>query len=1225
VVKQDTTVLYAPIRAQLTDLLVLLSLLVASSLVLLRSQLLPLVTSLLQAKRDADMNEARIRSVVDNVADGLITIDEQGMIESFNPAAALMFGYSPQEVVGRNVDLLIPHHLKQAHASGMARYAGTGEATIVGRAGVEVQGLRKNGSEFPMQISIREMLVEGKRLFVGIVRDVSERRQVEQEMRAAEERFRLVSQATNDMVWDLDFATNQTWWNEVVTRLGYGPAEVDSGPEWWRDRIHPEDRDELLHNINCELERGCQSWTMEYRFRKADGSYVHIHDRAYIIRDSAGNPTRAIGAMMDITERKLAEADRARSEARFSKVFNLSPVAITITRVEDGAFLDVNQAMLQMLGYEREELIGSSTVAISFWSTPEERAAMVERIVRAGAVRDLPMRGRTKGGALLDLLISVEMVELNDDSYLFCFLTNITERKRAEEALRESEEKFRSIVETTKDWIWWMDPQGRVLYANPAVEDILGYRPEELLGTNFLNLLHDDEQVEVAAGLTALVAEKKAWHNLVMRWRHRDGSERYTQSSAVPVLSDSGELIGYRGSDSDITLLKRYEQELEEAKLKAEAANQAKSEFLANMSHEIRTPMNGVIGLTSLVLDTSLSSQQREYLELMKSSADSLLRLLNDILDFSKMEARKLELDVIEFDVRETVGNTLKTFAASASDKGVELTCHVAPEVPALMLGDPGRLAQIIVNLTGNALKFTKQGEVVVRLSALPQGKNNALVHITVSDSGIGMSAEQQANIFMAFAQADNSTTRQFGGTGLGLSIVSQLVNLMDGTIRVESELGKGSSFHLAVRLGLPAQQPPAPIEQQALALKNMPVLVVDDNRSNRVILAEILVSWGMHPVLAADGQQALEELQQQAALGTPFPLVLLDARMPQFDGFELAAAIKAHPGLSSVVVMMLASSDLSQDIDRCKTLGITNFIRKPVKQSELFNAIVTAASIAPAGRTGPGTDGQQRSAAPAQKLNVLVAEDHPVNQILVAAILNGRGHSFSIARNGLEVLQLLEREGAQPFDVVLMDGQMPEMDGYQATVEIRRRERATGQHLRIIAVTANAMKDDREKCIAAGMDDYITKPIDPGQLLERLETVSLAVRRPPAVALPAPSPVPAAARAFDLEAGLKRTRGKRALMKQLAELFLQDLPAVLAQLQGAIAAGDARAVERSAHRLRGAAFTVSAEPLAAAAHGLELMGRNGQLAGVHGAAGELQQRAAELATELEAFMENDE
>jgi PAS domain S-box-containing protein len=1217
VVKQETLELYAPIRAQLTDLLVLLTLLVGSSLVLLRSQLLPLVRALLRAKRDASFNEAKIRSVVESVADGLLTLDEMSTIESLNPAAAAMFGYAPDEVVGRHVDMLIPAYLRDRHAA-------SDQTT-----GVDAHGLRKDGSQFPIQVSIREMRFEHKRMFVGIVRDVSAHRHAEHEMRAAEERFRLVSQATNDVVWDLDFATEQTWWNEGVThQFGYARAEVDPGPEWWRDRIHPDDRDDLLARVWREIDAGCLSWTEGYRFRKADGSYIHIEDRAYIIRDGAGQPTRAIGAMVDVTKRKLAEDLLRRSEERFANVFNMSPVAITITRTADGCFLDANDALLRMLGYRRDEVVGNSSIAIGFWYSPEERMAMVERIRREGSVRDFPLRGRTKDGAVLDLLISVDQLELNGDAHLFCFLTNITDRKRAEQALRDSEERFRSIVETTKDWIWSIDVEGCVMYANPAVEDIIGYPPEELLGTRILCHLHEEQRAHVEARLSELVTQKGTWSNLLMRWRHKDGSDRYTQSSAVPILDESGELIGYRGSDHDITLLKIYEQNLEEAKHKAEAASQAKSEFLANMSHEIRTPMNGVIGLTSLVLNTDLSAQQREYLELMKSSADSLLRLLNDILDFSKMEARKLELEPIEFDVREAVGNTLKTFAAAASERQIELTCHVGPTVPALLVGDPGRLAQIIVNLTGNALKFTRQGEVVVRVAAEPQADNSTLstlLHISVADSGIGMTEEQQATVFQAFQQADSSTTRQFGGTGLGLSIVSQLVALMDGSIHVESALGKGTTFHVAVRLGVPERQPLSAVSQQPQALKNMPVLVVDDNRSNRLILAEILTSWGMRPALAAGGAQALEEMRQQAALGTPFPLVLLDAGMPQVDGFDVASAIKAAPELDSACVMMLSSSDASAEIARCKELGVTCFVRKPVKQSELFDAIVTAAKIAPRPAASPSEDTALLLATPARKLNVLVAEDHPVNQVLIAAILNGRGHAFSIANNGLEVLRLLERTpgGHPPFDVVLMDGQMPVMDGYQAAREIRLRERSTGQHLRIIAVTANAMKDDRDKCMAAGMDDYVTKPIDADQLLERLESVSPVPGGLKQAAVATPSP--ATIEAFAVDAALQRTRGKRTLLRQLVQMLLQDLPDTLAEFESALSADDARLVERTAHRLRGAAFTVCAEPLAAAAAELELAARNGDLTRMQERAGELQARAAELTTELEAFMENKE
>jgi PAS domain S-box-containing protein len=1226
VVKQDTLELFAQIRAQMTDLLVLLTLLVAVSLLLLRSQLLPLVTSLLEAKRKADINEAKIRSVVDNIADGLVTLDERGTIESINPAAAAMFGYSMEDVAGKNVEMLIPVHQKQEHAGRMARYTSGGEATMAGAPLVEALGLRQNGEQFPMQISIREMLVEGKRMFVAIVRDISKRRKAEREMRMAEERFRLVSRATNDVVWDFDFATGLTWWNDAVThQFGYAADQLDSGTSWWSERVHPDDRDALLAAIDAELANGCRFWAKEYRFKKADGTYIDIHDRAYIIRDSDGKPTRAIGAMMDVTQRKRAEARLRRSEARFSEVFNLSPVAITVTRVVDGSFLDVNDALLQMLGYERDEVIGHTSLSVNFWMSPEERAAMVGRIQTSGSVRDFPLRARASGGDILDLLISVNMVELGGEPHLFCFLTNVTERKRAEEALRQSEEKFRSIVETTMDWIWSLDAEGRVLYANPAVTDILGYQPEELMGTSIIQYMHPEQRETVAAELSELVAGQGTWTNLLLRWRHKDGSDRYTQSSAVPMLGEHGELLGYRGSDHDITLLKRYEQELQDAKRKAEAANQAKSEFLANMSHEIRTPMNGVIGLTSLVLNTQLSPQQREYLGLMKSSADSLLRLLNDILDFSKMEARKLELDLVEFDLREAVGNTLKTFSAAASEKGVELAYHVAPDVPALLVGDPGRLAQIIVNLAGNALKFTRQGEVVVRLAGEPQGTASTLLHISVADSGIGMSPEQQANIFAAFAQADSSTTRQYGGTGLGLTIVSQLVGLMDGTIRVESAVGQGTTFHVTVRLGLPEHQPASAIEQPPPALKNMPVLVVDDNRSNRVILAGILLSWGMRPVLAADGSHALEQMQEQASLGTPFPLVLLDAGMPGFDGFELARAIKAAPALGSATIMMLSSSDPSAEIAHCNALGVTRFVRKPVKQSELFDAIVTAASVAPVTGSAGRDDAPAVRPAAARKLNVLVAEDHPINQVLIAAILSGLGHSFSIAKNGLEVLRLLDREPpGQPFDVVLMDGQMPEMDGYQATAEIRRRERVSGKHLHIIAVTANAMKDDRETCLAAGIDDYVTKPIDADELIERLEASQLKpglpdLNHPVAQAAPAGRPP-----AFDVDSALKRTRGKLTLLKQLAHLFLEDLPNALADLQLAIDAGDMRAIERLAHRLRGAAFTVSAEPLAEAANQLEQIGKNQELDRVQEAASHVQARAAELAIELAVLTEND-
>ncbi len=1314
VVKQDAVDLYEPIRTQLHTMLALLALLFVSGMLLLRWQLTPLVSALLQAKRQARAGEEKIQAVVDNIVDGLITIDEQGSIKSINPAAAAMFGYRPEDIVGHAIERLIPVRLRNQHHEGMRRYLGGGAPRILGRPGVQVPGLKKDGTEFPMQIAIREAKVEGDRIFVGIVRDVSaqrtaletssrfnafleatpnlvafvgdgqrllyinsagrallglephadytaismtefycvesnqaplheiihasrtsawrgeyafcsrdgtlvplmftivriagqedgstsyamvgvdmsEQKRAENEMRKTLERFDLVARATNDTVWDWDFVSNEIWWNPGISvSFGHAPEQVQGSADWWVENIHPDDRKRILARVDDAVAGGNQYWTDEYRFRRADDSYAYVHDRGYIMRDAGGNAVRMIGAMMDISGRRQVEERLRQLEQRFSKIFSMSPVAISVSRLADGEVLEVNDAFSKMLGYERGDLARHTAALRSAFQTPADRQAMSERIFDDSSISGYETQLQTSDGAAINVLFSAEVVELDGEPHLLCLYSDITERKRTEQALRFSEEKFRSIVETTQDWVWAVNQDDLLTYSNPAVEAMLGYTPDELLGSMMLEHLHPDARDAVKQDIFSLRDRREGWSNLLMRWRHKDGSDRYLKSSALPVFDANGDFLGYRGTDHDVTAIKVFELELSEAKRRAEKANQAKSEFLANMSHEIRTPMNGVIGLTNLMLKTALGEQQQEYMALIKASADSLLRLLNDILDFSKMEAKKLELDLAEFDVREEVGNVMRSFGASAAEKNLELALDIAPDVPAVVVGDNGRLAQVLINLTSNAIKFTRQGEVVLRVRLLsPAATPAALAELqfSVSDTGIGISPQQQEHIFESFVQGDTSTTRQYGGTGLGLSIAAQIVALMEGRLWVESEQGAGTTFHFTARLQVAE---PAPAAWPALGrheLQGLPVLVADGNTTTRAVVADVLRSWGMLPVLVGDGDEALAELHRAAAAGAPYRLALCDSHMPADGAGNLAQAVRPARQFARAMVVMTSARDTLAEMTALRQAGVAQFVRKPVKHSELFGAVMKVLHLEPAGKDVPLADKMRAvvHGMPAPKpLRVLVAEDHPINQTLVTELLRARGHFYAVAGNGLEVLRMLDEAG---YDAILMDGQMPEMDGYQATREIRRREQGTGRHIHIVAVTAHAMQEDRDLCIIAGMDDYIAKPIEPDELFACLELPWSGKRQ----AEGAEAGAPPQAQVFDLDAAMTRMRGKKALLAQMARAFVDEVPDAVRELRAAVASGDAVRIERSAHRMKGAAATLTGDAVAEAAVALERLAR---------------------------------
>ena len=814
---------------------------------------------------------------------------------------------------------------------------------------------------------------------------------------------------------------------------------------------------------------------------------------------------------------------------------------------------------------------------------------------RAGlhAAFGFPVIGRAEVVGVMEFF-SREIREPDED--LLAMLTTVgsqiglfVERKRAEDEL----DRFFTL---SLDLLCIANFDGYFVRLNPAWERTLGIPREELLAKPWLDFVHPDDR-EATIGAKSTIVNDRELTAFENRYRCADGSYKWLQWNAVS-YQDLGLIHAVA---RDVTDRKQAERELEIAKRRAEEATTAKSEFLANMSHEIRTPMNAIIGMTDLALRTTLTEEQRDYLRTVKDSSEALLALVNDILDFSKIEARQLSLEHVPFALRDVVEDAVRLLASRADAKGLELACRIAPEVPDALVGDPGRLRQVLINLVGNAIKFTERGEVIAEVVVDHAGEDEVRLRFTVSDTGIGIPQEKQWQIFGPFVQADASTTRRYGGTGLGLAISAQLVELMGGRIWVDSEVGRGSRFsfvaHFGVQQGAAAHATPP----ESSDLGDLRVLVVDDNATNRRIVDEMLTSWRMTPTSVDSARAALASLEKAVDAGEPFRLVLSDALMPDVDGFGLARAIRADARFVDARLIMLSSMGLPAGQSRAHDAGFSAYVSKPLKQSDLLDAIV--AVFAPRTARRPEETPARQPAPPragTRPLRVLLAEDNATNQKLVVTLFEGRGDTVVVASNGREALQ---RSAEQPFDVILMDVQMPEMSGLEATAAIRERERSTGGHIPIVAMTAHAMAGDREQCLDAGMDAYVSKPLRLDDLLAAVD--GFFGSRTPAGPLLDP---PTLLAAFG---------GNRTLLGEVIDMFLVDGPQLMTAIRQATDSREGHRLASSAHALKGSVGLFGEQGAYETARRLEQMGKSGDLTNADEACTALEREMTELRATL--------
>jgi PAS domain S-box-containing protein len=1197
------------------------------------ARVIELTDSRKRLEKAAKQSENTWKALLNTTPTGVFLVDRAGKIRYANQKAADIFGYQLSELENLDLEQLVPDDSKTIHQDERVNFFSVPNASAKGM-NRELTGKHKDGTTIPLEIGLSLVNIDKENLAAAYIIDISERKFHEATLQKERNLLNSIMQTSVTGTVVVDPQSNIIFANDrAIHVLGLNRLHPRKGkftlPAWptLDESGTPVSDDPLCF---YQIMNDHQPVNDVHRvFITSDGTLKYVSINGAPIIEESGKLNAVVLSVTDISDKKLAEEELLESQRFVKHITDAMPVVIYIYDLKQNRIIYLNKTIEDLLGCKPEVIINRELSELVDFVHPDDIPSLQETLLRAkdleiGEVLDNEYRLRTTSDDWRychDRLTAFNVDGYGEVVEILGSIRDITSKMQIEDDLRESVSRYRLLADHATDIISKHAPDGLFTYVSPACQAVMQYAPDEIIGKTVVEFTHPDDVGKLKA-LAGDYTEDGENTTITYRIRRRDGAYIWLETSSRTIFDEqSGEIKEIVAVSRDISDRIKFQEALQKSKDNAETVNRAKSEFLANMSHEIRTPLNAVIGMTSLLFDTDLSLEQHDYVETIRSSGDTLLGVINDILDFSKIEAGRMDLEQQPFDLRDCIESALDLVAQAAAEKRIDLAYFISEEVPSTLVGDVTRVRQILVNLLSNAVKFTNVGEVIVSVSSQPMDANVHELLFAVKDTGIGIPKESVSRLFEAFSQIDASTTRKYGGSGLGLAISKRLVEIMGGTMWVESHLGEGSTFQFTIQIRAAPSKGRIHRRGTQPLLREKRVLIVDDNAINQLFLSRQLENWGMRYRTATSGEEALAIIDA----GEKFDIALLDMQMPNMDGSTLAKEIVKRAGASAIPMIIITSLGMRDEFSR--EINFVGVLNKPIKPVQLYNALMKAIDTRTTSTADQATEEDVFSTPLAEDhpLRILLAEDNLINQKVALQILERLGYRADVAANGIEVLEAMRR---QPYDVILMDIQMPEMDGEEAARLIRELLPESHQPT-IIAMTAHALEGDRERYIASGMNDYISKPVNVKQLRTALlsctpikprGTNTLQGTKSMAVVMATKL---ARKKTFDISAinQLKATvGGNTETLASLVDSFLDETPHYIASMREALEFGDIERFNRIAHNLKGLSATFGGIRLSTFCEQIELASNHGDFEPITSMIDQAEEEFGKVAEQLKAF-----